>query len=134
MKLIFTPFICCMLLIFSACSSSSDNDANCSKQAQIVSEQTFNDVLINYTVTDVALNEDCLDVTISSSGCSSESWQMDLLSNPQHDLKVKLINQELCLAVFQKTVSYSLIPLRVQGQHQVTLNIEGWNEDIVYNY
>lgn len=133
MKKIFTPIICSILLILSSCSSSDDK-TSCAKNAQTVSQETFNNVITNYTITDVALNEDCLDITISSSGCSGESWQMSLFSNPQRDLKVKLVNQELCLAVLEKTTSFSLIPLRIQGQHQVTLNIDGWAEPIVYNY
>ena len=52
----------------------------------------------------------------------------------QRAVKVKLINNQECLAVFQKTKSSDLTPFRIEGQNSVPLNIEGWNEQIIYEY
>lgn len=143
MKRIFTLLL---FSVFLSCSESSTKDvvnANCDKQSQIITEQAYNELsTANYMITAVTLNTDCLDVTISSSGCNSNSWEMNLFSTNnfpdsfplQRNLKLQLINNEACLAVFQKTVSFDLTPLQIQGQNQIKFNIDGWQEQIVYNY
>ena len=49
-------------------------------------------------------------------------------------LKMELINEELCEANFIKTVSFNLIPLQLEGQDLLPLNIYGWNEQVIYEY
>lgn len=146
MKRIFTSFFLCSIFSFlHACSESSNkNDTqNCDKQSQIIDTEAYNNLTTtNYTITGIALNENCLDVTISSSGCSGINWQMDLFSTDnlpdsfplQRNLKLLLINEEACLAVITKTVSFDLTPLQIAGQDQITFNLEGWDEQIVYQY
>jgi hypothetical protein len=139
-------FICLLLSLLTSCSESSSKDfvaQNCEKQAQIIEQETYNLVnTTNYMITGVALNENCLDVTISSSGCSGSTWEMNLLSSPnftetpvlQRNTKIELSNNEACAAIFQKTVSFDLIPLQINGQDQIIVNIEGWDDPIIYNY
>lgn len=136
MKQFFTFLLfCCAFFIFSSCDNSDNNSQSCNDKATVIADQPFNAIgTENYTITDVTLSGNCLSVTISSSGCSSNNWEMNLFGNDQQQLKLELINPELCLAVFQKTVSYSLVPLREEGQNQVTLTLTGWDEDIIYNY
>ncbi|RRA94703.1 hypothetical protein [Paenimyroides viscosum] len=96
----------------------------------------------NYTITNVILNGDCLEVTISSSGCNPDNWTMNLVgakslaavSPPHIGVKVELINNEACLAVFQKTVSFDLTDFQWVGQNKVQLNIDGWKTPILYQY
>lgn len=135
MKQFFTLlFFCSAVSFFSGCSNNDNTSESCNDQATLIADQPFNEIgTENYTLTDVTLSGNCLSVTISASGCSSNSWEMNLFGN-QQQLKLELINPELCAAVFQKTVSYSLIPLQAEGQNKVTLTLEGWNEDIIYNY
>ena len=47
---------------------------------------------------------------------------------------MELINEESCEAYFIKTVSFNLIPLQIDGQNIVPLNIYGWNEQVSYDY
>lgn len=136
------------LIVFSLlirCSSGNNDNpsSGCPNSAQIVSQTTFDQVnTTNYTITNVALNEDCLDITISSSGCNPNNWHMNLLSTSgfsstsiaQKQLKIELINEEACLAVFQKTVSFSLIPYRIDGHNEINLFIQGWATPINYTY
>lgn len=145
-RIITSTFFCLMFSLFLACSDSSSKDVineNCPKQSKIVSNQDYaNLTTANYTITGVALNENCVDITFSSSGCSGSTWQTNLFSTnnfpdtfpEQRVLKLKLVNEEACLAVISKTVSFDLTPLRISGQHQVTLKIDGWNQQVVYNY
>jgi hypothetical protein len=136
----------CLILLNISCSDDNNNNnvnSNCDKLSQVISEENFQDVITaNYMITNAALDGDCLSVTISSSGCNGETWEMKLLGTNnvmeslplQRDVKIELDNQELCLAVFQKTVSFDLIPFRVEGQNQVDLHLDGWDETIEYQY
>lgn len=96
----------------------------------------------NYGITNVVLNGDCLEITLSSSGCNPNNWDMNLIGvasttniyPPLFHAKVELINNEACQAVFQKTVSFDLTPFKIKGQNQVQINIAGWNNSIMYQY
>ena len=144
MKYFFTVMSVFLLLSIS-CSDDDKKtiDSNCDKQAQVVSDTNFQDIITaNYMITKVVLNGDCLSVTISSSGCSGETWDVELISSNsilesfpvQRLVKIELDNPEVCLAIVQKTVSFDLAPFQVDGQNQVILNIDGWNETINYQY
>ena len=133
------------LLLSISCSDDDKKtiDSNCDKQAQVVSDTNFQDIITaNYMITNVVLNGDCLSVTISSSGCSGETWDVELISSNsilesfpvQRLVKIELDNPEVCLAIVQKTVSFDLAPFQVDGPNQVILNIDGWNETINYQY
>ena len=129
-----------------SCNSDDDNsniENNCDFISEIISEDDFNAInTSNYGITDVELNNDCLIITFSSSGCGTELWEENLFSTDafytifplQRALKMELINNELCQAVFQKTVSFDLTPFQIDGQNELPLNIDGWNEQIIYEY
>lgn len=146
MKRILSSTLALIMFSLSIGCSSGNSDTlllSCGHLAQIVNQTTFNQVnTTNYMITNVALNEDCLDITISSSGCNPNNWGMNLLSTSdfsstsiaQKQLKVELINDEACLAVFQKTVSFSLIPYRIDGHNEINLIIQGWSTPINYTY
>ena len=96
----------------------------------------------NYGITNVVLNGDCLEITVSSSGCNPNNWDMNLIGvasttniyPPLFHAKVELINNEACQAVFQKTVSFDLTPFQMAGQNTVQIDIDGWNTNIMYQY
>jgi hypothetical protein len=134
------------LLLTISCSDDNNNNnanSNCNKQAQVISDITFEDIITaNYMITNVVLDGDCLAVTVSSSGCSGDTWEMKLLGSNsvlqilpiQRSAKIELNNQEACLAIVQKTVSFDLVPFQIDGQNEVLINIEGWDEPITYEY
>lgn len=96
----------------------------------------------NYGITNMVLNGDCLEITVSSSGCNPNNWDMNLIGvasttniyPPLFHAKIELINNEACQAVFQKTVSFDLTPFQITGQNNVQINIAGWNNSIMYQY
>lgn len=96
----------------------------------------------NYGITNVVLNGDCLEITVSASGCDPDNWTMNLVGAkslaavlpPHVGVKLELINNEACLAVFQKTVSFNLTAFQWVEQNQVQLNLDGWNTPILYQY
>ncbi|MGV3695702.1 hypothetical protein [Flavobacterium sp.] len=135
MKKITTLLICCAFAIFAGCSNSNDSNESCGEAAVLVGDLPFGNINTgNYQITAVALNEDCLDISISSSGCDGSNWETSLFSDDERQLKLELTNPEVCAAVVSKTMSFDMRPLRVSGQNQVTLNIEGWPTPVVYNY
>ena len=145
MKKIFVFTALCGLL-FISCSKDDDNagiETICDSVAEVVNEEDFNGInSSNYNVTDIQLIGDCLEVAISSSGCDPEPWEMNLFSVDafytvfplQRSVKIELINNQDCLAVYEKTVSFDLTPFQLDGQNELPLNIEGWNEQIIYEY
>jgi tRNA threonylcarbamoyladenosine modification (KEOPS) complex Pcc1 subunit len=131
-------------IIFISCENNDTAiNETCDSNAEVISETIFKDInTLNYGVSDVKLNGNCLEITISSSGCDAGQWQMILYSTNelytvypyQRAVKVKLVNNQLCLAVFQKTKSFDLTPFQLKGQNQIPLNIAGWNKTILYKY
>ena len=139
-------FILTLIHILS-CNSEDDNSTienNCDFTSEVIFEEDFNAISTsNYGIIDVVLNGDCLEITFSSSGCGTDLWEENLYSAGannsgfvflQRDVKMELINNEACLAVFQKTVSFDLTPFQIDGQSDLPLNINGWNEQITYGY
>lgn len=136
-----------MLMVFCflniQCNNNDDDDTPSCEKTTIVDANYYNNLSItNYPINNVEVVGNCLVIEFSSSGCDGESWEYNLIdsgsvaeSSPeQRFLKFELINNEACLAVFNKTVSFDLIPLRVQGSNSIILNIEGYNLDVQYNY
>jgi hypothetical protein len=129
-----------------SCDSDDDNSSNennCDFISEIISEEDFNAInTSNYVITEIELNNNCLKITFGSTGCGTELWEENLLSTDafytviplQRAIKMELINDELCQTEFLKTVSFDLTPLQIDGQNELPLNIEGWNEQINYEY
>ena len=134
------------LMHILSCNSEEDNSTienNCDFTSEIIFEEGFNAISTsNYGIIDVVLNGDCLEITFSSSGCGTDLWEESLYSSDVfynvfpllRDVKMELINNEECLAVFQKMVSFDLTPFQIDGQSDLPLNITGWNEQITYGY
>lgn len=132
------------LFVFS-CNSNDETtiENKCNVSSEIISSEDFSEVSTsNYVITKVRINEDCLEITFNSNGCGTEFWEEYLFSVDsfyttfpyQRALKMELINEELCEANFIKKVSFDLIPLQLEGQDLIPLNIYGWNEQVIYKY
>ena len=136
-------FIICLFVL--GCNSNDEPtiENKCNVLSEIISPEAFSAVSTsNYAITKVEINEDCIEITFGSSGCGTELWEEHLFSVDsfytifplQRDLKMELINEDLCDANFIKTVSFDLIPLQLEGQDLLPLNIYGWNEQVIYEY
>lgn len=144
MKVFFTLYVLIATLLISC--STDDNSTSkddCDSTSEVISENNFDAInTSNYVISDVQLNGNCLEVTIGSSGCDPTPWEMNLYStNAFYDIyplkravKIELINNQECLAVFEKTISFDLTPFQIESQNEIPLNIEGWNEQISYKY
>ena len=142
-KNILIIFLC--ILIYS-CNSNDENSTihqNCDSISEIVSEDDFNSISTsNYDIIGVELISDCLEITFRSNGCGTELWEENLYSVDafytvfplQRSVKMQLRNEELCEALFQKSISFDLTPFQIKTQSEIPLNIYGWNKQIIYRY
>jgi hypothetical protein len=128
-------FSLCALLVLVSCQSD-DNSS--------VSECDFNVIIDGdlfelpspspYTVVNAEISDDCLEITIGSSGCDGNSWEVDLISNYPitndftigADLSLKLVNLELCEAYITSAYSFNLSEISDDNLNAV-FNLEGWN-------
>ncbi|WP_442264871.1 DUF6970 domain-containing protein [Tenacibaculum sp. ZS6-P6] len=96
----------------------------------------------SYSITLVSIQNNILTLEVTSSGCSGDSWVMNLIDSdeisesfpPQRNLKLELINNEACTSVVTKEVKFNISQLQVTRINQVILNLNGWNSPINYNY
>jgi hypothetical protein len=88
------------------------------------------------------IDEDCLVISIGASGCDGASWEFELLDSgavaeslpEQRYLKLKLLNNEDCLAYFERAVSFDLNPIQIRGSNKIILHIDGLDESLEYSY
>lgn len=96
----------------------------------------------SFSIENAEIIDDCLSLRIGASGCDGSSWHFDLVDSgavvesfpEQRFLKLQLINNEACLAVIGRTVSFNLSSLQIEGSHEIILQIEGFGASIAYNY
>jgi hypothetical protein len=143
MKKIILIFIFAIGFISCTKDDDSKNISNCDSSSEVIADNIFNNInTSNYSISNVILNGDCLEITIGSSGCNANLWEMELYSTNafytvyplQRAVKLKLTNNQACLAFFQKTKSFDLTPFRMEGQNSLPLNIVGWDKQIIYKY
>lgn len=133
-----------IIFLLVSCSKSDEpefTDSACDEIAILDNNKFRNGNTENYSVENVTINGDCLEVEIVSGGCSGENWEVTLVdaeriaeSLPeQRDIKILLENNEACLAIVRKEFSFDLRPLRTTN-NEVLLNLENWDERILYEY
>ncbi|WP_439152846.1 hypothetical protein [Winogradskyella sp.] len=95
-----------------------------------------------YSLDSAEIIDDCLVIAVSASGCDGNSWLFTLVDSgdiaesmpPQRNLKFGLTNNEACLAVFSREMSFDLRSLQIEGVDSVILNIEDFSTPLEYNY
>ena len=95
-----------------------------------------------FEIINASIEDDCLNIEISSSGCSGETWVMELFSNTiineslpiQRGIKLVLTNNEACLAVFSREMSFDLTNLQVEGENEIIFNLEDYSGELNYTY
>ena len=95
-----------------------------------------------YQIVSAEVVEDCLNFEVSASGCSGDTWDFLLLASEdvmesfpiQRNITLILVNQEACLAIFTKEVSFDLTDLQVEGEDEITFNLEDYEDSISYTY
>ena len=116
----------------------TESEGTCN-QSVIISNTLYNNVIEQPSIDSLEINEDCLKIVFSSSGCSGDSWELQLIdaneiaeSNPvQRSLKLSIVNTEVCLAVITKELTFDISQLQTVD-NQILLNIS--NNQILYEY
>lgn len=137
-------FVLGLIFVIPSCEEADESDfldSECGQTTIVDNNLYKNGQSGSFSIRNISVVGDCLEVEIQSIGCASESWELNLVdsggvaeSNPeQRFLKLFLDNEELCTAVIGKTFSFDLKPLRT-GNDVVLLNLEMWDEQIRYEY
>lgn len=137
-------FLCLPLLLMNTQCDDDDDIQNDNCGQSVIIDNVFYQSAESgdYNLIGTDLNNDCLTIEVSASGCDGESWSMVLVdsgsvaeSSPeQRYLKFVFTNEEACLAVFNQSRVFNLSALQVDGSNEVILNIEGFPEVINYTY
>jgi len=130
-----------LLALFNACEDDKI-ESSCDALVVISSDKYQNGTTEFYSIISAKIIDDCLEIEYSSSGCDGKSWSEEMVdaaeileSFPiQRKLKMLLDNQEACAAVFTKTVSFDLTPIRTEDYSKIILNIDGLKEPLLYRY
>lgn len=130
------------LLLVSCKSDDDTSGSDCDQQTIISAEQFENAPNAPLTIIDMSIEGDCLRINFSASGCSGESWEIKLIdkgvilesSPPIRLLRVSLLNNEACLAVFTRDLTFDLTELQVANENEIFLNIANSDEQILYMY
>ena len=135
--------VLCALLLNTTCDDDTiPQESECDAFA-IVDDSAFdNNESSFFEIISANIEDDCLNIEISASGCSGETWEIELFSNTvineslpvQRGLKLILTNNEACLAVFTRQTSFDLIALQVEGEYQINFNLEGFENMLNYTY
>ncbi len=123
------------------CNASKEvAKASCTNTVVINAEQyeqinTTNGLVIN----SLKIEGDCLKVSYSSSGCSAETWELQLIDSgaileslpPQRNLVFSFKNEEMCQAYFTKEATFNISSIKEQDG-KVWLNIKNTDKRILY--
>ena len=110
-----------------------NSKSKCDKNVIISQSEYENAPNDPVSIVDMKIVDNCLKIKFSASGCSGNSWKIELIgcgnydkSNPpQTTLRLSLDNKEECEAWITKEVSFNLEPLRHHGTNKLYLNISG---------
>ena len=141
-------YLTVLLLIVIGCDKNDENPIECSQSGNcdkciVINKDLYNQTdTKNYTIQDITINQDCLEVEFSSSGCDGSSWMIELVDLgaisetviPQRDLKLKLENHELCEAYITRKISFNLTKLQLENYDELKLKIADYNSLITYDY
>lgn len=147
MKIAYFSFI----LFCSFCFVTSCNDviedkvfigvcgtSNCDKYV-IISDSLFENAPKDYLdILDMNIEGDCLKIKFASSGCSGDSWEVNLIgpktwaytNPPTKDLRLSIKNDELCEAYITKELSFDIRELYQNGGVYILLTNN--NEKVFY--
>lgn len=134
----------CFLVLCACAEEESVNltlDSECGRVVLVDGGRYSRAQKEGFTIKGMERQGDCLFVELESSGCSGDSWSLELIDSgriaesapEQRYLTFDFDNEELCDAVLVRTYSFDLRPLQLAG-NAVILNVESWQGQIRYDY
>lgn len=93
-------------------------------------------------ISNVTLQDDCLRLTLTDSGCDGSTWDIAFVDSGdiaeslpvQRFVKIFVTNEELCTAIINREISIDISPLKVENESSLNLNIENYAEQILYEF
>ncbi len=142
------------IVVFSTCQKVDKKDdlSNCDFKttnhfpcgSEVIEDSVRFDTIstIFKAVSNIDIIDDCLSFDITSSGCSGDSWIVNVVdaqtkefTNPMSkDLKIEFFNKELCEALITKEFFFDLFPLRECTDSIINLNIVNADTSVLYFY
>lgn len=125
----------------SACEKDDLVSLECDQKAVLNQEQYENAPADPVTILEAEIKGDFLRIKFGASGCSGETWQVKLVGSemvnyslpPQRDIRLSLKNNEDCLAVFGKEMTFDIKDLRA-SEDKTILNIINGDTSLLYEY
>jgi len=136
-----------LLLFNTACGDkeeSNDNDGAaglCDASAIIDINQYDEATAEELEISKLEIDQDCLNITLTSNGCDGSSWIVKLITDgsvaeslpPQRFMKIDFKNNEECDAVVSSVFSFDISKLKTDSP-SVRLNFVGLDPSILYEY
>ena len=128
-----------VLLFTMGCTDSNDPDPQGCDLGTVISQSLFiNAPSDELTLNSLDIENDCLKINFSASGCNGDSWKIELIDSgsikesdpPQRDLRLSLDNGE---AFITRELSFNIKELKVEGG-RVWLNLSNSGDRILYEY
>lgn len=137
-------FFFCFAFLFMNTQCDEDNEVQVPCGQTVVVDSGFYETAESdmYEIVDVHIEENCLIVNLSASGCDGTTWSLVLVDSgnvaeslpEQRYLKLVFSNAEECDAVVSQERSFDLTAIRIIGSNEIILNIEGLDESLNYMY
>ncbi|MAB49358.1 MAG: hypothetical protein CMC05_12085 [Flavobacteriaceae bacterium] len=141
---IIMSLLCAALFLNMQCDDDDTSlpQSNCSSFVAIDGFTYENSATSPYSINSVSINNDCLVIEVSASGCDGNTWDMQLVDSeevsesnpPQRYVKFFLINTEDCLAVVDRARSFDLSPLQIEGENEIIINVDDYSDPVIYTY
>ncbi|PID68724.1 MAG: hypothetical protein CR989_04300 [Flavobacteriales bacterium] len=134
-------FIFILFLMNTCINNDVAENHNCDYKTIISLAQYQNAPSDNLTINSLKIENECLIINFSSSGCDGQSWEVNLIDsgnvyndNPlQRNLRLSLKNKELCEAYITKELSFDISNLKVEG-HKIQLNLINSGKSLLFEY
>ena len=115
---------------------------NASSDETSSSITTLNSPSDNIEINSLDINNDCLTINYSASGCSGDTWELSLIDSEtileslplQRRLILSLRNEEECEAFITRETSFDISGLQVEENEEVLLNIINAEQEFLYQY
>lgn len=129
------------IIIFN-CDDNDERSNRCDANTLISATDYENAPSDQLAINSLEINDDCLKINFSSSGCDGNSWVLKLIDSehifesfpPQRNLRLSFKNWEDCLAFITKELTFDISNLQVDG-NKVQLNLtNSENLNILYEY
>ena len=142
MPIINILFLAFFLMTSLSCSDGNEPDPKGCDLVTVISQDLFRNAPSDQvTINSLEIEEDCLKINFSASGCNGESWKVRLIDSgsikesdpPQRDLRLSLDNDEMCEAFITRELSFNIASLKAEGG-SVVLNLTNSGDEILYAY